>query len=145
MTYAAVACALLVVLIHLVLNVAPKSPHSPRALVHAASKAWPNFKSQLNGGSAQDGAEMLPSEQAEDVVPETTASRGGFPPEFNSYAMLSETCTKEFASLFSDIDRSVARRRDRMIGQTEIDLSWIDDGAVRAMIFDQKVWTTPHW
>lgn len=58
----------------------------------------------------------------------------------------SEECHAEFPGLFAEIDRSVALRNE--IGNVtlaDIDLSWKKDGAVRVLIYNQKVKPSYHY
>lgn len=60
--------------------------------------------------------------------------------EFDGYGLASAQCDAEFKDLFQEIERSNAHRQSsRNITSSDIDLHWNEGGAVRAMIWRQKV------
>lgn len=62
------------------------------------------------------------------------------PQQFEHYGLSSEQCNKEFSKLFIEVDRSVAHRKNvGNVSSFDIDLDWKKNGAVRAMIYNQKV------
>lgn len=59
---------------------------------------------------------------------------------FDSYSLASGECDAEFKDLFKDTERSPAHRQDTgNVISSDIDLHWKKDGALRAMIWRQKV------
>lgn len=60
--------------------------------------------------------------------------------DFNRYGFTATQCSSEFRGLFHEIERAVAHRnRVGNVKETDIDLAWKPEGAVRAMIYNQKV------
>jgi hypothetical protein len=63
---------------------------------------------------------------------------------FDSYGLGAAECNAEFKDSFQEIERAATHRK--IIGnvtKADVDLEWIKDGAVRAMIYRQKVRTEP--
>ncbi|KAJ4292583.1 hypothetical protein N0V90_009246 [Kalmusia sp. IMI 367209] len=59
---------------------------------------------------------------------------------FESYGLASEECNAEFSKLFKEIERSAAYRKSiGNVEESDLDLKWNKDGAVRAMIYRQKL------
>jgi hypothetical protein len=62
------------------------------------------------------------------------------PSKFESYGLGSSECSAEFGSLFKEIERAAAYRKSiGDVTKSDVNLEWIKDGAVRAMIYRQKV------
>lgn len=62
---------------------------------------------------------------------------------FDSYGLASGECGTEFKDLFKDMDRSVAHKKETWnVTSWDIDISWKQNGTVRAMIWRQKVFET---
>lgn len=60
--------------------------------------------------------------------------------DFNRYGLTAIQCSSEFSSLFHEIERAVAHRyRIGKVKESDINLDWKSEGAVRAMIYNQKV------
>jgi hypothetical protein len=56
------------------------------------------------------------------------------------YTLSPEQCNAAFPGLFTEIDRAVEyRKKVGMVTPADVDISWKDDGAVRAVILDQQV------
>jgi hypothetical protein len=59
---------------------------------------------------------------------------------FDSYSLDTAECSAEFKDLFKEIERAAAHRNTiGNVTKADISLDWIEDGAVRAMIYRQKV------
>jgi hypothetical protein len=57
-----------------------------------------------------------------------------------NYALSQSECSAQFPDLYKDLDRAVTLRKEiGNITPSDIDLSWKPDGAVRAMVYNQKV------
>jgi hypothetical protein len=64
---------------------------------------------------------------------------------FDGYGLSSVECEAEFKDLFKEIQRSTTGRKDiGKVSSSDIDLHWKQDGALRAMIWRQKVPATAH-
>lgn len=62
-----------------------------------------------------------------------------------AYGLTAEQCDAAFPGLFTEIDRAVEyRKKIGNITIKDVDISWKDDGAVRAVIIDQQVRLIPH-
>ncbi|KAF2268075.1 hypothetical protein CC78DRAFT_565850 [Lojkania enalia] len=69
------------------------------------------------------------------------SNRPSLPVYGNNYGLSSTECSSQFPYLFREIERSVALRgKIGNVSLSDIDVSWRLDGAVRAMIYDQKVY-----
>ncbi|KAF1965793.1 hypothetical protein BU23DRAFT_626883 [Bimuria novae-zelandiae CBS 107.79] len=61
--------------------------------------------------------------------------------DFESYRLSTTRCSSEFKRLFHEIERAVAHRNKiGHVNESEIDLEWKPEGAVRAMIYNQKLY-----
>ena len=57
-----------------------------------------------------------------------------------AYSLTEERCDSAFPALFTEIERAVEyRKKVGIITQEDVDISWKDVEAVRAMIIDQQV------
>lgn len=64
--------------------------------------------------------------------------------DFSRYGLNAIQCSSEFKSLFFEIERAVAHRKKiGNVTESGIDVDWKDRGAVRAMIYNQRV-TSPE-
>jgi hypothetical protein len=62
----------------------------------------------------------------------------------SDYGLSHTECRTEFPSLFDELDRSVALRKELgNVSLADIDLSWKPYGAVRVMIYNHKVILIP--
>ncbi|KAF1971699.1 hypothetical protein BU23DRAFT_590588 [Bimuria novae-zelandiae CBS 107.79] len=70
---------------------------------------------------------------------ETAWGPGLYEP-FEGYALAGAECDTEFKDLFKEIERSGTHRKSiGKVTPADLDLHWIDDGGVRAMIHRQKL------
>ncbi|KAF2638290.1 hypothetical protein P280DRAFT_471405 [Massarina eburnea CBS 473.64] len=61
--------------------------------------------------------------------------------DFNRYSFSSAQCASEFGDLFKEIERAVAHRKSvGSLTESDIDLAWKPEGAVKAMIYNQKLY-----
>ncbi|CAG8976264.1 hypothetical protein HYALB_00009439 [Hymenoscyphus albidus] len=58
-----------------------------------------------------------------------------------NWGLSSQQCSDQFPGLFTEINRAVAFQKQKgVVTPEDIDISWKDDGAVRAQIIDQKLY-----
>jgi hypothetical protein len=79
-------------------------------------------------------------------VPEEGNETNFLEPSLNDwdhhYGLASSECDAAFPNWFKEIDRAVTLRKERAnITRMDIDISWKESGAVRALIYNQKVFT----
>jgi hypothetical protein len=60
--------------------------------------------------------------------------------DFSRYGLTASQCSSEFKTLFHEIERAVSHRNKiGNVKESDIDLNWKSEGAMRAMIYNQKV------
>lgn len=65
--------------------------------------------------------------------------------DFDRYGFSETQCSSEFGDLFQDIERAITHTTTSgKATESDINLDWKVDGAVRAMIYRQKVVLLPH-
>lgn len=62
-----------------------------------------------------------------------------------AYGLTEAQCVSAFPGLYAEIDRAAGYRKNiGNVKKEELDISWKDDGAVRALIFEQQVCKCPY-
>lgn len=133
------ACSIVLVLTGLVLyrhldeqfpTSLPTGPYLPdsSSKTHGSSSA----PSTNSTGTTQEPAKSMSSDLPLQHGVEQTY--------FSRYSLSTTQCNSEFADLFKETDSSVAHRKKiGNVTPSDIDLGWKPDGAVKAMIYNQKV------
>ncbi|CAI6339598.1 unnamed protein product [Periconia digitata] len=76
----------------------------------------------------------------QEVIKSTPEDPADWAKSFHRYGLAEAQCTSEFSDLFKDIARAVEHRNT--IGHVQpkdLDIGWKEEGAVRAMIYNQKL------
>lgn len=85
---------------------------------------------------------VAPEAAVKSTAEEPAPSASGHAPAISdyNYTLSQAECSAQFPNLYREIDRAVAfRRQIGNVPPSEIDTSWKSSGAVRAMIYNQKV------
>jgi hypothetical protein len=107
-----------------------------------SSGAYFLVSSHRSPPSAHNDVEVSPTPSPRAPAPVETLRNLS---RFDSYGLGAAECSAEFKDLFKEIERAAAHRKTiGNVTKADVDLDWIDDGAVRAMIYRQKVRNLPR-
>ncbi|KAF1954587.1 hypothetical protein CC80DRAFT_526673 [Byssothecium circinans] len=78
---------------------------------------------------------------ARSLIADCPQSQGEWETDFERYGFSAAQCSSEFKSLFQEIERAAAHRKSvGKVKESDIDLDWNKEGAMRAMIYNQKLY-----